>query len=1126
MRRNRIAAAVVAALTALVVLPSVAHAQSAIAGVVRDTSGGVLPGVTVEASSDVLIEKVRSVVSDGQGQYKIVDLRPGTYVVTFTLPGFQTFRRENVQLPANFTSTINAEMRVGALEESVTVSAQSPIVDVQSAVHTSTLDREALDNIPTGKTIQGLGQLVVGVNLNLPDTGGARGAQQTYMSTHGMNASQTTVMVDGLTVNGLQADGAVQMYINTEMSQEVSYQTSGISAENSAGGVKLNMIPREGGNTFSGSLNASYRPGDWQSDNVTQRLIDRGLAAGGGNATDKIAEYTVGQGGPIMKDKLWFFLSGRYFRVNNFIANTFFDDGSQGIDDQLIKSALLRLTWQATPKNKLSAYFDEVDKYRGHDMQSLYDPEETGIQWFSPAYHTDSAKWTSTATSKLLLEAGFSNNSEDYTNSYQDGIDKPYGSAEWYGTAAHYETQLGGSNTAGRRNTQQLPVRKNVQASASYVTGSHNVKTGVQYQWGKFDHTYHMNADLYQYYRSASTGVPFSVPAQVAVHNTPLAIYGEKLNADVGIYAQDAWTLKRLTLNYGLRWEHVNAQVTAASSPAGRFAPARNFDEILNVPNWSNFAPRFAAVYDVFGDARTAIKYSLNRYNASVTTGIADNYTPLAIASKTLTWSDLNGDDIAQGELGCVYKTPGCEINFASLPSNFGERALNEYGAYPRTWNLESGLEIQHEFIPQLSATVSWFHGNFHNLTTTINRTLQYRWEPGGQSELRAVHRVQPAHRRSDHGLRPERRRRRRARGQPRHGRSQPRSDLQLVQLRVPPAAGRRRPDLRRPRRGAAARRELHRARRPQRPALLQRPAERHPVSPELQAGRVLPAALRRHGERRAPEQRESQQPAGDDVHRHDEVSRDVSGAVPGKHDDRTGRRDGPVVAHDSARARGGHARGANHAARSQVRQDLPGAALQRRADPGDLQRQQLRRHRQLRLDERAVGHRLPETQLDHARSLDRRRRTGALVVPSLESGGSIGIRRFLFGPTHNSHRSPPRWGPVAWSFLEEDGRGFGLQSRYGVTGTQDVSTCPGERKLGRGSGALPDSGGCVLQLLPGRLRPRQPRAHSRRCARSRRDHGERRPDLHALLLVAAVRNGALSSRHDAVVSVQLRDSR
>ena len=727
MRRSGIASAVFAALAALVVLPGVAHAQSAIAGVVKDSSGGVLPGVTVEASSDVLIEKVRSAISDGSGQYKIVDLRPGTYVVTFTLPGFQTFRRENVELPTNFTSTINAEMRVGALEESVTVSAQSPIVDVQSAVHTQVLNREALDSIPTGKTIQGLGQLIVGVNLNLPDTGGARGAQQTYMSTHGMSASNTSVMVDGMTINGLQSDGAVQTYVNTEMNQEVSYQTSGISAENSAGGVRINMIPREGGNTFSGSFNASYRPGSWQTDNVSQRLQGLGLPAGSGNATDRIEEYTFGEGGPIRKDKLWFFSSGRYFRVNNFIANTVTDAGTQGIDDQLLKSIMARVTFQATPKNKLALYFDEIDKYRGHDMQSLYDPEESAIQWFSPAYHTDQAKWTSTVTSKLLLEAGFSNNTENYTNQYQDGIEQPYGSAAWYANAAHFELNLGGANTAGPRQNTQSPVRYNTQGSLSYVTGSHNIKGGVQYQWGKFTHSYWLNADMYQYYRS--TTVPFSTPSQVAVMNTPV-FYGEQLNHDIGLYAQDAWTLKRLTLNYGVRYEMLNSQVQAGDSPAGRFIGARHFDAVENLPDWKDWAPRFAAVYDVFGNAKTALKYSLNRYNRAQTTGIASLYNPLVVTSTALTWTDLNGDDVAQGEKGCTYLSAGCEINYAGLASNFGTRALNTYGEYPRVWNLEHGVEIQHELLPQLSVTASWFHGNFHNLTVTINRAYETTGDP------------------------------------------------------------------------------------------------------------------------------------------------------------------------------------------------------------------------------------------------------------------------------------------------------------------------------------------------------------------------------------------------------------
>jgi len=724
---RRFACSLFAALASVALLPGVAIAQSAIGGVVKDTSGAVLPGVNVEAASDVLIEKSKTVVTDGSGQYKIIDLRPGTYILTFTLTGFQTIKRDNVILPSEFTATINADMKVGAIEESVTVSAASPIVDVTTAVHTQVLNRDAIDSIPTGRTIQGVGQLIVGVSLSLPDVGGSRAMQQTYMSTHGMTAANNTVMVDGMMINGLQSDGAVQTYTNDAMSQEVSYQTSGINADTQAGGVRLNMIPREGGNRFAGDFKAAYRPGEWQGDNNTARHRAKGFQQA--TAIDKIQDFTVGQGGPIRKDKLWFFASARDIRTNNFIGNTVTDEGTQGIDDQFIRSALLRLTWQISPRNKFSAYWDEIDKYRGHDMQSLYDPEESATVWNSPAYHTTSAKWTSTVTSRLLIEAGYSNNTEDYTNEYRPGIKKVRFSPEWYKTAGHVESDLGNRKTATTGETGQNPLRYAVQASASYVTGSHNVKVGLQQTWGHFTHWVDANADLYQQYKSPATA-PFTVPDTVVIRNTPLD-YGEALNSDLGIYAQDSWTMKRLTVNAGIRFEHLNAKVLAGESPAGRFVPERKFTEITNLPNWNNWAPRFAVVYDLFGNAKTALKYSLNKYNTSRTTGIAAAYNPLGSSTMTLPWTDKNKDDIAQGTLRCDFvNDPTCEINFNTLPANFGTQATNTYGGYPRSWNLESGLEVQHELLPRLSVTGSWFHGAFHNLTTSINRAWQFDGNP------------------------------------------------------------------------------------------------------------------------------------------------------------------------------------------------------------------------------------------------------------------------------------------------------------------------------------------------------------------------------------------------------------
>jgi hypothetical protein len=735
---------------ACLALPTAARAQSTIAGIVKDTSGAVLPGVTVEAASDVLIEKTRSVATDGAGQYKIVDLRPGIYVVTFTLTGFQTLKRDAIELPSSFTATVNADLKVGTLAETVTVTGESPIVDVQSTVHTQVLSRDVLDALPTGRTIQGLGQLVLGIGLNVPDVGGSRAMQQTYMATHGMDSSNNTVLVDGLMVNGLQSDGAVQSYFNDAMNQEVSYQTSGIGADTSAGGVRLNMVPKEGGNKFSGSFFSSWRDGKWQADNFTQDLKDRGLP--NASAIERIYDVNFSQGGPVLRDKLWFFATLRQWSVDAPIAGTFVSDGTssgfasclrapasckQGVDDQKIKSGLARLTWQVSPRNKFSAYWDEIDKFRGHAMFAGDDYNTASVVWNSPAYHTTSAKWTSTVSNRLLLEGGYSNNTEDYTNEYQPGLAQARGSAGWYAGASHRDLDL--ISTTGApliaSVSTQSPVRFNAQASASYVTGSHNMKVGFQRTWGRFGHTRDVNADLVQQYRSATTGIPFTVPNSVLVYNTPY-VQQEDLNYDLGIYGQDQWTLKRLTVNAGLRWEAVNAEVPSQTSPAGRFVDAREFAPTPNVPKWRNAAPRFGLAYDLFGTGKTALKWSLNRYNASRTTGDANagaqRYNPIAAASFTLPWTDLNRDDIAQGERGCIYLTPGCEINLAGLPSDFGRRALTTYDPNSqRTWNLESGVEVQHELLPRVSVTASWYHGNFHNEILYDNQLVSLAdWTP------------------------------------------------------------------------------------------------------------------------------------------------------------------------------------------------------------------------------------------------------------------------------------------------------------------------------------------------------------------------------------------------------------
>ena len=389
----------------LVLVPALARAQSVFTGTVKDTSGAVMPGVTVEAASPVLIEKVKSTITDESGLYRIVDLRPGTYTLTFTLPGFNTVAREGIELQSNFTATINIELGVGTLQESVTVSGASPVVDVSQNVKQQVLSREVLDAVPTAKTIQGIGQLVLGVTLNSPDVGGSRAMQQTYFAIRGTGGAQSVVLVDGLMTNGLMGDGAVQAYHNEAMSQEMVYQTAGGAAETLTGGITMNLVPKDGGNQFRGGAKWAKSPEAWQGDNFTSNLEAMGVTG-----VDKIKhfeEFNIEQGGPIIKNKLWFFGAFRQAYYDKPIANTFQTDGSlpypqaaaactisknceQGVSDEKMANPVARLTWQISERNKFAVYSDRALRLRGHAMGSLTDPNTASVIWNTPNFSTGS----------------------------------------------------------------------------------------------------------------------------------------------------------------------------------------------------------------------------------------------------------------------------------------------------------------------------------------------------------------------------------------------------------------------------------------------------------------------------------------------------------------------------------------------------------------------------------------------------------------------------------------------------------------------------------------------------------------------------------------------------------------
>jgi carboxypeptidase family protein len=703
------------ALVCLAGWPAAARAQSAIAGVVKDTSGAVLPGVTVEVASDALIEKTRSATTDGQGQYKIVDLRPGVYIVTFTLPGFSSVKRDGLELPSNFTATVNADMKVGALEETVNVSGQSPVVDVQTAVQQVVMTRQVLDAVPTGRSIPSLGAMLPGARLALPDVGGMSGMQNRDLTVHGSDGRDTTFQVDGMTLNGIEGDGSVQSYFNEMMFEEISYQTSAINAEVSAGGVRANMIPKDGGNIFKGTAFFSGANKSLQADNSGDAR-KAGLAAP--DALNKVWDFNVADGGPITKDRLWFFASYRDWGVYQYIANSFFANGEQTVDDASIRSGMVRLTTTFNQKHKVAAYLDRIRKFRGHENSApagyAIAGEATDIR-APKQYYTTEGKYTGTLTNRLLVEAGIAINNESYSLTPEDAS---------AGSIPRRDTTLQTAFSAYDGGVYyREPIRRTFVTSASYVTGSHAFKAGFQYGWGYFWRQRREVADLIQLYKTG-------VSSQVIIHNTPQSSL-TSMNADQGIYAQDSWTLGRFSINPGIRFEHYNSSIEATGVGVGRFVPARQFSARSDVPDWNDVSPRFGFAWDVKGDGKTAVKVGTGKYMRAYSTGFADTYDPNFYTSATLTWNDVNKDDIAQGTLNylpdgsrapCVYLAAGCEIDFSTLPSTFGVKPPQDFAKdIKRPYQVETNVSVQREIIPGSSVTFSYFRRDYQNLIWSDN---------------------------------------------------------------------------------------------------------------------------------------------------------------------------------------------------------------------------------------------------------------------------------------------------------------------------------------------------------------------------------------------------------------------
>ncbi len=700
-------------------VPTLAVAQaSGIAGLVRDASGAVLPGVTVEASSPALIERVRTVSSDAQGRYNIVDLRPGVYTVTFTLAGFATVRREGIELTASFTATVNADMRVGAIEENVTVTGESPVVDTTNVVRRQVVDTETINAMPTSKNWSTIGVMTIGVLSNQNDVGGSAGEHQNQLKAHGGSFNDRLVQMDGLMIANMACNySCTGVSTNDASTEELSFEIGAISAETGGGGVRVNIIPKEGGNIFSGSAFFNFATSALQTNNLDEQLIAQGVKSV--DSLDTIYDSNFAFGGPIVRDKLWFWTAHRYWGYEIFRTGAFFDKDSFDLvyepdesrpatDSQTNTSNDLRLTWQMTPKNKLSGYYNYAPRQTNFwNLSNIRTPDAAQLQNVK-LNHFETLTFKSTLTSKMLVDLAAGNMSETWTREPIE--DSPTAATAYPVTELNTGVTFRAYPFTFSRNFTSV---RSYRGSLSYVPGSHAFKFGFTLVEGPARTDVWANHDTAVIVRG---GQPFAVTVRTTPYQTR-----ERLVADLGIYAQDSWTLKRLTVNAGVRFDYLNNKVEAQSAPGGRWIGPRQFDQISNVPSWKDVAPRLGVAYDLFGSGKTALKATVSRYVQTSTVGFARALNPFntTVNTATRTWNDLNRDGIPQDtELGPLGSTFGQRI----VSTTYDPETVTGWGKRRHNW--EYSGSITHELMPRVSAELAYFHRAQGNYTTTDNRDV------------------------------------------------------------------------------------------------------------------------------------------------------------------------------------------------------------------------------------------------------------------------------------------------------------------------------------------------------------------------------------------------------------------
>jgi hypothetical protein len=738
-------------------VPCGAFAQ-AIAGVVHDASGAALPDVAVQAESSALIEKVRTVVTDGSGQYRIEDLRPGIYTITFRREGFGPHVREGVQITGAFTASVNAQLAPGPVSETITVTAAAPVVDVRSAAAATTLHGDIVKALPTVRSYNALVVLIPGVVTSSNDV--VTGTATTAFPIHGGRGNEGRLALDGLTVGGPAVGNSATSYVvDAGTTEEVTFASAGGLGETETGGLVMNLVPKTGGNSTRGSLFFSGTGERLQSDNLTPALQSQGVTAA--SPLSKVYDVSGTIGGPIVRDRLWYFVTAHrggsttdstnvYYNLNAGDPTKWFyspDSSRRAYSDRLFENGSARVTWQMTRRNKIGVFWDEQAVCRtctgatsaGVDPPRV-SPEAVGV--FGRPMRVTQVTWSAPLSNRLLVDAGYGGahfgwaNFEREPNPTRDLIRVLEQCAS--GCAAN------GSIPGLVYRSQDFSDAYNGsylwKGSMSYVTGSHSVKVGYQHTLMTQDSIWTTNTQNLTY--RFNNGVPNQLTQSISPW-----LNKSRTGWDA-LFVQERWTRGRLTVQGAVRFDRARSWFPAQQEGPSRFLPEPIIvPETAGVDSYKDITPRLGAAYDVFGDGSLALKVHLGQYlDGAGTSGIYLNTNPtmrvpqttsrFGTSGVTRAWSDANGNFVPD----CDLLNPNAQDLRASgadlcgivsntrfgqnvLTNNFDPALLNGWGVRPSDWTLD--VSIQRQILPRASVTLAYSRRWFHGFTVADNLALE-----------------------------------------------------------------------------------------------------------------------------------------------------------------------------------------------------------------------------------------------------------------------------------------------------------------------------------------------------------------------------------------------------------------